>query len=113
MARCLVMIGMAVALLASGSPMASADSCNATSLEKAMQRALVNFSKPSVRAKLEKAKAEWAEDQDFDDEDAARYLAAVALYHDISRNLGGDAIDDACASYQKSIVLFQLIEDAE
>lgn len=87
--------------------------CTKEGLGTALQKIEQNLAKPSVQREIEKARADFAADQDFDDIDAALYLEAYALYLDIGRNLEGGAVDDACAKYEERHTMFDLLEAAE
>jgi hypothetical protein len=58
-------------------------------LREALQR-------PESMAAMDAAKADFAQDQDFDNEANAKYLAAAMVYFKIERYLDGGAIAEAC-----------------
>jgi hypothetical protein len=92
---------------------AADEACNEQSLNATLKKIEGNLAKPSVRKQVEKARADFAADQDFDDIDAALYLDAYALYLDIERNYQGGAIDAACTKYESTRTMFDLLEAAE
>lgn len=102
----LVLLTISPAAVASGA-------CTEQSLRKSLKQIEGNLAKPSVQAQIAKAQADFAPDQDFDDIGPALYLDAYALYADIKRYAGTGAIDAACAKYEESLTMFDLLEAAE
>jgi hypothetical protein len=52
--------------------------------------------RPESMAAMDAAKADFAADQDFDNESDARILAAAAVYFKVERHLEAGAVEDAC-----------------
>lgn len=87
--------------------------CNHQSLATELQQIERNLAKPSVQKLIDKARDDYAADQDFDDINAALYLDAFALYLDIERNYKGGEVDAACSKYKEAHTMFDLLEAAE
>ena len=65
---------------------------------------------PDVQAKLSAAQKDWQEDQDFDDEENAKYLGVAAAYLSMKRNFDAGAIDGgACDILTRSDALVQSV----
>jgi hypothetical protein len=65
---------------------------------------------PKVQAKLSAAQKDWQEDQDFDDEENAKYLAVAAAYLSMKRNFDAGAIDGgACDILTRTDALVQSV----
>ena len=56
----------------------------------------MRWRRPIAMAAMDRAKMDYAQDQKFDNEHDAKYLAAAAAYFKAERELEGGAVDEAC-----------------
>lgn len=71
--------------------------CDATSARARLDVLKAELQKPDSMAAMDAAKADFAADQDFDNEDNAKFLAAAAVYFKAERELDAGAVEDTCA----------------
>jgi hypothetical protein len=67
------------------------------------------FRQPDMQAKLSAAQKDWQDDSDFDDEENANHLGAVAAYHDMKRNYDAGAVDGACESLTRTDAMVRAV----
>jgi len=91
----LAAVGMALLTFAACGTHAET-ACGETTVRDRLTKLEDAFRQPKVQAKLSSAQKDWQDDQDFDDEENAKYLGAVAAYLDMKRNFDAGGIDDAC-----------------
>jgi len=100
-----VLIGAGLLLILSG-PVARADeACTEATARARLSQLDAALQKPKAIAALEAAKADFAADNDFDNEANAKVLAAAAVYLKVEREIDAGAVDDACAFLQQADAL--------
>jgi hypothetical protein len=101
-------IGAVLACLLPSS--AGADSaCDESAVRDALQRLAAALRTPKAQAAMQAARTDFAQDQKFDDEDDAKYLAAAAIYVKGTDDLDAGDIDDACAILQNAGKLIRAV----
>src|SRR6185369_9656303 len=103
-------ISIGAAFLCVLSTGALADSvCDESAVRDAMERLAHALGTPKAQAAIEAARADFAADQKFDNEDDAKYLAAAAIYVKGTDDLAAGDIDDACRMLQNAGKLIRAI----
>jgi len=96
-----ISIGAVLLCLAPAS--APADSiCDEAAVRDALEHLAQALGTPKAQAAMQAARADFAADQKFDNEDDAKYLAAAAIYVKGSDDLDAGDIDDACRMLQNA-----------
>ena len=67
--------------------------CNESTVRARLAQLEDVLRQPKVQAKMSAAQKDWQEDQDFDDEGNAKYLALAAAYLSMKRNFDAGAIE--------------------
>jgi hypothetical protein len=104
---------LAVTMMASLAPAALAADCNEAILQEVVDQANDDLAKPSVNLALVRAQQDFAQDQDFDNDSDAVYMAAAANVIEVERHLKAGYVDQACDQYERSQRLFELLRSAE
>jgi hypothetical protein len=89
---------------------AFADSaCDESAVRDALERLADALGTPKAQAAMKAARADFAADQQFDNEGDAKYLAAAAIYVKGTDDLEAGAVDDACAMLQNAGKLIRAV----
>lgn len=89
---------------------ASADSaCDEPAVRDALEHLADALGTPKAQAAMKAARADFAANQQFDNEDDAKYLAAAAIYVKGTDDLAAGDVDDACAMLQNAAKLIRAV----
>ena len=96
--RLLVAAGtvFSIALMPLSGTAIAAASCDETAARARLAALKDALQRPESLAAIDAAKADFAVDQKFDNEQNAKVLAAAAVYFKVERQLDAGAIGDAC-----------------
>ena len=67
--------------------------CSESSVRARLAELEDAFRQPKVQTKLSAAQKDWQEDQDFDEEENAKYLGVMGAYLSMKRNFDAGAIE--------------------
>jgi hypothetical protein len=82
---------------------ATADSaCDESAVRDLLSHMAQALGTPKAQAAMQAARADYDEDQKFDDQDNVKYLAVAALYIKAKDDVDAGAVDDACALLQNA-----------
>lgn len=92
------------ALLFGLAPMIAAaeSACDESAVREVLERLSDALGRPKAQAAMKAAREDYAADQQFDDQENVKYLAAAAIYVKASDDLNAGAVDDACAILQNA-----------
>jgi hypothetical protein len=82
---------------------AAADSaCDALAVHDLLDRMAEALGTPKAQAAMKAARDDYADNQQFDDENNVKYLAVAAVYVKAKDDLDAGDVDDACAILQNA-----------
>jgi hypothetical protein len=83
--------------------------CDAPAVHDALEHLADALGTPKAQAAMKAARADYEADQQFDNEDDAKYLAAAAIYVKGTNDLAAGDVDDACAILQNAGKLIRAV----
>jgi hypothetical protein len=97
--RSFLAIGAALSIsvtLSAGAARAADASCDAAAARARLAALKAALQRPDSSAAIDAAKQDFADDQKFDNEHNAKYLAAAAVYIKLEDQLDAGSVGDAC-----------------
>jgi hypothetical protein len=94
--------GAVLSILLTPSAAAAGSACDESAVRDLLSRMADALGTPKAQAAMKAARADYDEDQRFDDEENVKYLAAAALYIKAKDDVDAGAVDDACALLQNA-----------
>ena len=108
--RSAVLAAIGTAVLVAAAPARAEVPCDEEMVRDRQAKLLEAFHTPEIRAKMDAAKKDLAEDGDFDNQEDAKYFIAAAAWHDIDRNLHAGA-EAACEVMMKHEATIKAVLD--
>lgn len=84
-------------LLLSTQAQAQAQDCDESVVRYRLGQLKEALQRPQAMAAIDAAKLDFAQDQDFDNEDNARVLAAAAVYFKLEGQIEAGEVEEACS----------------
>ena len=95
-------IGAVLSILLTPIAAAADSACDESAVRDLLGRLADALGTPKAQAAMKAARADFDDNQQFDDEENVKYLAAAALYIKAKNNVDAGAVDDACALLQNA-----------